>query len=269
MDIDEKALNIYTDGSSYSSPRVGGTGILFVSVDSSGEEITEEFPSYIAYAGATNQQMELQASILALKKALKMDISIYSKIIIYTDSLYLVENYKKAIYQWSQQKWKRSSGAPVLNAEQWKELGKTIKKIYDTKWKKVEFKWVKGHAKNKYNKAVDKLAKQSTKIPIQKRISIVKTRRKKFKNSKVVIGSVKMQGQKISIYIVNDEYLKVHKINRYRYQVVSKKSPFYKYTDFITSRESLRAGHYYYVRFNKDNNNPLILKVFHEIENKG
>jgi hypothetical protein len=31
--LEEGALNIYTDGSSYTSPRVGDVGYLFVSID--------------------------------------------------------------------------------------------------------------------------------------------------------------------------------------------------------------------------------------------
>jgi hypothetical protein len=51
------ALHIYTDGSCYSSPRVGGTGFLFIVLDENGEpEIYEESPP--GWKGATNNQME-------------------------------------------------------------------------------------------------------------------------------------------------------------------------------------------------------------------
>ena len=42
--LDDDALNIYTDGSSFSGPRVGGIGIIFVIVNSAGdEEVVNEF----------------------------------------------------------------------------------------------------------------------------------------------------------------------------------------------------------------------------------
>jgi hypothetical protein len=50
----EKALNIYTDGSSLpAAPRRGGIGILFVTINESGDEVAEniELPGH---AGATN-----------------------------------------------------------------------------------------------------------------------------------------------------------------------------------------------------------------------
>lgn len=43
MDIlDESAINIYTDGSSYSGPRSGGVGIRFITVGDDGHEVVED-----------------------------------------------------------------------------------------------------------------------------------------------------------------------------------------------------------------------------------
>ena len=64
--IDENALNIYTDGSSFSSPRRGGIGIIFVFPDYLNKEEKEFAPE--GYVGATNNEMELKACIVAKKK---------------------------------------------------------------------------------------------------------------------------------------------------------------------------------------------------------
>jgi ribonuclease HI len=56
--LDEEALNIFTDGSSYSTPRRGGIGFRLVFVDISGDEQVENHQPP-GYRGATNQQMEL------------------------------------------------------------------------------------------------------------------------------------------------------------------------------------------------------------------
>lgn len=40
--LDENALKIYTDGSCFPSPRVGGVGYLFVTVDDDGNEVIHE-----------------------------------------------------------------------------------------------------------------------------------------------------------------------------------------------------------------------------------
>lgn len=64
--IIEDALNVYTDGSSYSGPRTGGIGIRFITIDEHGNEkiLDIEEPGF---NGATNNQMELYACIQALK----------------------------------------------------------------------------------------------------------------------------------------------------------------------------------------------------------
>jgi len=254
----ENALNIYTDGSSYSKPRRGGIGIIFIYTNDLGEdEVIQPF-GFPGYKGATNNQMELKSCIVALKEALKLEdiLSKVNKIIINTDSMYIVGNYKKAIFQWPKTKWLKSSGSPVLNADLWKELIKCIKKIN----KRVDFVWVKGHSKDKYNRVVDRSAKESAKSPFKNPLTVVDVRRKKSPNI-VEVNSVKMRGQRITIRIITSEYLKVQKIYKYKYEVTSKRSKYFEKIDLIFYQELLKAGHSYLVSFNKNSKNPMISKV--------
>ena len=180
---------------------------------------------------------------------------------IHTDSMYIVENYKNAMWTWPKTKWCNYSGKPILNADQWKKLVKCIKKTQ----KFVEFKWVKGHSKDEHNRAVDSSAKKSAKGVLNKPLKNVDVRRKLTSES-VEIQSVKMRGQRISVRIITAEYLNVQRIHRYRYEVISKKSEFCKKVDFICSHEFLKAGHSYHVRLNNDIKNPTIMKVFREVK---
>jgi ribonuclease HI len=217
----EDALEIYTDGSSLQSPRVGGIGIRFVWIDSYGNDMIQDV-QFAGYRNATNQQMELQACIIALREALRLQLSVgISKIIIFTDSLYVNDNINKAIFEWPKSKWLLRSGKPVSNAEQWKQLIKCIKNTGI----RVMFKWVKGHSKNTHNKAADRLARQSAKLPINKPLSIVHVRRKLTTNT-VDIGCVEMFGQNISIRIITSEYLKIQKISKFKYEVITQKSKY-------------------------------------------
>ena len=98
--IDENAINIFADGSSYPHPRRGGIGICLVVINSSGNEEVMEVP-LPGYHGATNNQMELQACIIGIQAAmLHPFFNNLSKIVIYTDSQYVVDNHKKAFYSW-------------------------------------------------------------------------------------------------------------------------------------------------------------------------
>ena len=100
------ALHIYTDGSSYSSPRRGGIGVRFVFPDFMNNEILDF--DLNGYRGATNNEMELKACIAAVQRiSTGRELNQISRVIIHTDSLYVVNNYKRAIYGWSRNKWEK------------------------------------------------------------------------------------------------------------------------------------------------------------------
>jgi ribonuclease HI len=259
----ENALNIFVDGSSFGSPRRGGIGIRFVIIELFGEEKIKDF-EFAGYMNATNNQMELQACILALKEAMKSNFpKNITRIVIQSDSFYVVDNYRKAMFQWPNTQWLTPSGRPVLNADLWKELVKCIQKIH----MRVEIRWVKGHSKSKHNKAVDKLARASANMPFHKPLTHVSVRRKKSSKS-VDVGSVKMQGQRITIRIITSEYLNIQRFWKYKYEVISKQSRYKGNIDFIFSEHFLSTGHTYYVRVNSDTINPRIEKIFREITTK-
>ncbi|MGA2455611.1 MAG: ribonuclease H [Solirubrobacteraceae bacterium] len=263
--LDENDLNIYTDGSSYASPRRGGIGILFVTVDDEGNERTDEYP-LPGYDGATNNQAELEACIEALRAITKrrpfIDPAPFRRIVIRTDSKYVVENYSHALYEWQSNKWMKRDGNPVANAQQWEEL---IKLIFRA-GKRVEIRWVKGHRKSAHNKTADKLAKESAAQRSGQRLSIVKVRRKKSDRS-VEPGSVAMRGQRMTIRIVTDEFLRTQRMNKYKYEVMSARSEFRGCIDVIYSEPGihLSAGHTYYVQVNAEPRRPRVVKMFREI----
>lgn len=259
--VKEGALNIFTDGSSFSHPRSGGIGIRFVTINAPGNEVVEDIEP-VGYPGATNNQMELQACIEGLKLAVgRPDISTFTSIEIVTDSRYVVDNVDSAKFQWPKTQWKLTSGKPVENAEQWKDLVRLLKKSPQ----RVHFHWVKGHAKNIHNKAVDKAAKRSAKNPFNKPISVVSVRRKTT-NKSVELGSVRMTGQTLTIRIITDQFLKIQRVYKYKYEVISVGSEFFGLVDIAFSDHLLRAGHHYEVVFNDESENPRILEVMQELE---
>ncbi len=260
MNIDD-AINVYTDGSSFSKPRrTGGIGIRLVIVNSLG---CEEFEDILltGYPGATSNQMELHACIDGIKEAMRhSSFGSFKRIAIHSDSKYVVDNYIRARCGWSRNRWRNYQGKPVDNAPLWKKLLKTVGKCP----KRVEFHWVKGHAKDQHNKAADKLARQSAKNAFNPSLSIVKVRRK-LSTKSVVPGCVPMQNQRISIRIITDEYLRLQKCYKFKYEVISKNSPHYRKVDLAYSKLMLNAGHCYSVRFNDNPKNPTIIKVFKEL----
>jgi len=262
--IKENILYIYTDGSSYSGPRHGGIGILYVFFDSKG--IEQAIPcDENGYKEATNNEMELMAVLEGLKQTRHRTFDLkYNYIEVRTDSSYVRDNYKRAFY-WSKQKWVSKEGKPYDNAEIWKELIKLIPKLKA----KVEVIWIKGHGKgatkDEYNDAVDKLAKKSANSPlINPSLSISTNRRKKTKE-KTKIGNVIHTSQPIAIRIVMDKLLKMQDIYKYRYEVIEETSPYFGCITFAYSDKSFRAGHSYLVVFNQNPKNSRILKLITEI----
>jgi ribonuclease HI len=228
----EDALNIYTDGSAFSGPRVGGIGIRFITINELGDEEIEdvELPGY---KGATNNQMELYACVAALKEApAYYDLSLFNSIEIFTDSQYIVNNYKSAMFEWSGNRWCNRDGRPIANADLWKDIIKLMRKYSPLR---IKFHWVKGHAKDQHNKAADKLAKKSAKNPLNAPLTIVDVRRKKTKKS-IEIGSVEMRRQRLRIRVITSEYLKTQRIHKYKYEVLSKGSKYFGNVDIIFAR---------------------------------
>ncbi|MEX1071490.1 MAG: ribonuclease H [Anaerolineales bacterium] len=256
-------FKIFTDGSSLSNPRVGGIGIRYVYIDESGDEQTTDFQEP-GYKSATNNQMELQACIFGLINCINIpEAAAASEIIVCTDSLYVVDNINSAKFDWPKTKWRTTAGRPVLNADLWKDLVKAIRKTN----KRVSFQWVKGHAKNQHNKAVDNLAKLSARNASKLPLSVIHVRRKKTSES-VDVGSVKIEGQTFTIRIITTEYLEVQKLWKCKYEVVSKTSPYFAKVDLIFSVELLEAGHTYRVRVNRETDNPSIVRMIRELKGR-
>lgn len=247
--IDYHALYIYTDGSAYKKPYRGGLAVKFI------------FPEYLntsdkifpllGYKGANIAEMELKACVVGLEQALKLEnIHNIKRLIVRTDRLHIVENYKNAMFTWPQRDWECQNGEPVSNATLWKELTRNISKLSKL-GVSVDFEWVKGHKDNEHNKEVDRLAKESANLPIKNTYTVRIVRRKKSRKM-TKKGSVHNEGQTFEIRVVQSEYLKLKKNYKLRCEVTTKKSPYFELVDFFYSANPLRPGHYYLIKLDKD-----------------
>lgn len=102
------------------------------------------------YSVPTNQQMEIMAAILALRK---IKTNRPRKVIIRSDSAYVVNCFRDGwIPNWRERGWKNSGGKPVANRALWETLDAWVA-IHD-----VTFEKVKGHSGDRYNDMADELA---------------------------------------------------------------------------------------------------------------
>lgn len=141
-----KHLDIYCDGSSLNNPGPSGWAFIVPNLD------IEKY-GYIQYA--TNNQMELMATIEALKKISEIKDN-YDSFTIFTDSKYVVDSIEmKRIDEWIERGWRTKANKVVKNIDQWEEVVKLKRDI------KINFVWVKGHSSNRYNIRCDYLAVNS------------------------------------------------------------------------------------------------------------
>ena len=139
---------IYSDGAYSPLLDQGGVGIL---IFENGKEVLQYSNMY---KRTTNNQMELLAAINGLLYLHSIrDISKQDKVTVYTDSAYLANCVKQKWYsKWLVNGWVNSKKEPVANKNLWKSL------IPFFEAGNIEFVKVKGHAGNKYNEIVDKMA---------------------------------------------------------------------------------------------------------------
>ena len=133
-------VTIYTDGACSGNPGKGGWGAILIYAKekkymSGSKQLT------------TNNQMELTATIEALKAILKP-----SNIALYTDSQYVKNGITSWIFNWKKNGWKTANKKPVANKDLWIELEKCVD------FHSVNWFWVKGHSGDHYNEIADELA---------------------------------------------------------------------------------------------------------------
>lgn len=139
--MSDDVVEIYSDGSCLGNPGPGGWGAL---LRWRGHE--RELSG--SQAETTNNRMELTAAIEALT-ALKKP----SKVILTTDSRYVIQGINEWMPNWVARGWKTASKQPVKNQDLWQALHEQVGR-HDIEWQ-----WVKGHDGHLENERVDELAR--------------------------------------------------------------------------------------------------------------
>lgn len=211
--IDEDALNIFTDGSSFPlEKRAAGVGIRFVWVNAQGDEQTDDYAPP-GWSSATSDEMEIRAVTDGLIEAKRFfrDLARFERILVFSDSRYVVDNFSKAMNVWPKRRWRGSNEMPVANIDLWKGLRKAVKNTGI----RVDVEWVKGHKSNLHNKAADRLAKKSASAPINQPFTTSETTRK-WSARTTSRGCVVPRGQLIKIRVISRKYVKGARIGEYR-----------------------------------------------------
>ena len=139
---DLPTVTIYTDGACEPNPGPGGWAVLLRSGDSE-KILTGSEPR------TTNNRMELTAATRALqtlKRPCRVDL--------YTDSEYLRRGITEWLPGWRRRNWRRKGGE-LANVDLWQALDQAIQPH------QISWHWVRGHAGNRDNERVDRLASEA------------------------------------------------------------------------------------------------------------
>ena len=144
-------IEIYTDGSCKKIGKYLTFGGWAFIVIQDGKIIYKEAGGV---TNTTNQRMELQAVIEALKYAYSIRRNV-EKVIIYSDSAYIINCYNQEWYtNWLNNNWFTSTNKPVSNRDLWEQ----IIPFFDNFW--YTFKKIPGHAGVLWNEVCDEMAQQ-------------------------------------------------------------------------------------------------------------
>lgn len=144
--MDKANVHIYTDGAARGNPGPGGYGVVMEWV---GKPYKKEFSK--GFKHTTNNRMELLAVIEALKKLKNPG----TKVLVFTDSKYVVDAVeKKWVFGWEKKKFKDRK-----NSDLWMDF------LVEFRKHEVEFKWIKGHNNHPQNERCDTLAVEASKKP--------------------------------------------------------------------------------------------------------
>ncbi len=142
---DRSVIQVFTDGGAVGNPGPGGYGVVILRPDNEPQELSGGFE------WTTNNRMELLGCITALES-----LPGEEPVLLHSDSRYLVDAVNKGWARtWRRKGWKKANGEAALNIDLWKRLLTLLE------GRRVELKWVKGHAGHVWNERCDRLVHEA------------------------------------------------------------------------------------------------------------
>lgn len=144
--MSEETTVVFTDGSARRNPGPGGWAAIVATPDGEVVELGG------GAAHTTNNKMELLGAIRALEHLRGRP----GRVLIHTDSTYLINGITKWIQSWRRKGWKTAGGGDVLNRDLWERLSELVGER--GRGDRVEWRHVRGHAGIPGNERADEIA---------------------------------------------------------------------------------------------------------------
>jgi ribonuclease HI len=147
-------ITVNADGACSGNPGPGGWAAIIIGWNGEAEIFRHEISGGNGDTLTTNNQMELTGPIEAMNWIRgQTNIPPTTPVHVYSDSEYVVKNYLERFPGWLRNGWKKADKKPVKNRDLWTKLHDLAVKM-DVTWN-----WVRGHAGDPLNEAVDALAR--------------------------------------------------------------------------------------------------------------
>lgn len=139
--MSESPIELYTDGACSGNPGPGGWAALL-------RQGSRERLLCGGESSTTNNRMELKACIEGLAAIRRP-----SRVIVSTDSQYVVRGMREWLPRWLARQWRTAGGDPVSNRDLWEAL------LEAAEPHRIEWRWVRGHSGHVDNERVDAAAR--------------------------------------------------------------------------------------------------------------
>ena len=148
-------IELYVDGSCSGNgeeKNFGGMGIVLVKDG----KVVKEYS--IADFNTTNNRTEMKAVIYAIKIAKILNKTDPQEIIIYSDSMYVVQTVNNWMFNWASKGWKKADKKEPENLD----LVQTLYQLMQFE-RAIKVEKIKGHNGHEFNELADDLATRGTK----------------------------------------------------------------------------------------------------------
>lgn len=141
-------IRIYTDGGCSGNPGPGAWAYIIL-------HGAQRRQAVQAVSATTNNRMELQAVISALKEVAKHPGWLAPELEIFTDSTYVQKGITEWIEVWEKNGWRTRSKQPVKNQDLWQELRHLSRSLM------IRWRWLQGHSGQSFNEECDLLVRRA------------------------------------------------------------------------------------------------------------
>ena len=147
--FEEGTVYLWTDGACSGNPGPGGYAAYMFGwwTDKNGVKWVAWREDMAGAPTTTNNRMELAAVVLGLSL-----VSKGAKVVLYTDSKYVVNGINDWLAKWIQSNGAKSDGEPVKNWDLWLHIDNFYKRH------SIQAVYTKAHASDEWNNRVDEMA---------------------------------------------------------------------------------------------------------------